>query len=36
MAGDRLKVTLRYSDGGADPFDWQVFTPEQLVFQRLW
>jgi SAM-dependent methyltransferase len=31
VTGDRLLVVLDYGDGTGDAFDWQVFTPEQLI-----
>lgn len=33
MDGDRLTVRLDYAPGGADVFEWQLYTPEQI--QRL-
>lgn len=31
MVGDRLTVRLDYGDGRGDMFDWQLYTPEELI-----
>lgn len=31
MHGDRLRVELDYGEGRGDAFDWQLFTPEEIV-----
>lgn len=31
VTGGRLVVELHYGDGGGDRFDWQLFTPDELI-----
>ena len=31
MTGPRLVVELDYGDGGADRFEWRVFTPREII-----